>query len=329
MPRTNAVVWYCVTTDQGSNEFHARKQIRAATSSLKQVLFLDCNCLGHQGHLAVHAGLLFLDEALKEHQRTWKYYSSLAIFSSCVRDLASSVFQKWEQFYGSSSAMKHVRTLIPKSNAGRWGCVHEIEGRILQVPFHMWTHCLNHVILEKLQLSAEDLEVLKDVLPNDVARMFGSKKPKTGPTKPKAKTKKPGIDVGDGKVDTLAVEQMAEHAARIGRWRRHLLLTINDRLFGHLIEISHKARNPLIHFSSWLKQDIATEELNKIGGKLHQLICFKGAMFTQEFEDLLCCLLGEVGTFNLFSFEVTSTKVCLDWNTPHAAIDFRRGYRME
>ena len=307
MPRTNAIVWYCVTTDQGSNEFHARKQLRAMTSSLKQVLFLDCNCLEHQGHLAVHAGLLFIDEALKEHQRTWKYYSSLAIFSSCVRDLASSVFQKWEQFYGSSSAMKHVRTLIPKSNAGRWGCVHEIEGRILQVPFHMWTHCLNHVILEKLQLSPEDFEVLKNVLPNDVARMFGSKLPKTGPTKSKAKpkTKKPCIDVGDGKVDTLAVEQMAEHAARIGRWRRHLLLTINDRLFGLLIEISHKARNPLIHFSSWLKQDITTEELNKIGGKLHQLICFKGAMFTREFEDLLCCLLGEVATFNLFSVELS------------------------
>ncbi len=100
MPRTNAVVWYCVTTDQGSNEFHARKQLRATTSSLKQVLFLDCNCLEHQGHLAVHAGLLFIDEALKEHQRTWKYYSSLAIFSSVYGILLVRSFKNGNSFTG-------------------------------------------------------------------------------------------------------------------------------------------------------------------------------------------------------------------------------------
>lgn len=300
------MVWYCVTTDQGSNEANARKLIQVATESLEQVIFLDCNCLEHQAHLGVHAALVYLDEALKEHQRSFRYYSSLAIFSSVVRDLSRDMFQKWEEFFGSESAMDVVRTLVPKSSAGRWGCLHEIEERFLKAPQAMWAQCLNYVILEKLQLDSAEINSLQHILPNDVHRIFSSKAPKKKSAAKKPATATAGATTGntkqqqardtmeltsDGKVDLLSVETMAEHAKRIGRWRRHLLLTINDKLFGALVDITHMSRCPIIHLSHFLKQNMSMEEVANKGNKLHQLVCFKAAELREEFEELLCTLV--------------------------------------
>ena len=288
--RPQAVVWYCATTDQGSSEAAARKRIQHEVASLPQVIFLDTNCLEHQVHLSVRAALSYIDDALKEHQRGWRYYSSVAIFSSCARDLAGALFEKWWQVHGAESALKTVRTLIPKSNAGRWGCMHDIEERFLRAPQPSWAICLNHVILEKLDLDSAELACLKDVLPNDVHRMFASKAPKSkkkSDSKIKIGAAKGGQTDQTGHVDILAIEQMAEHAARIGKWRRHLLLTINDKLFGRLVEAMHVTRSPLIHCSNFLKQDLSDEDLLEKGNKLHQLICYKAEELRMEFDDIL------------------------------------------
>ena len=282
------MVWFCVTTDQGSNEMCARKHCLVATSTLDQCLYLDANCLEHQSHLGVHAALVFIDLALREHGRSWKYYSSLAIFSNCARDLASSIFNKWTEFFGSDSALQTVNALIPKSSAGRWGAIDQIEGRFLRAPQHQWAQCMNHVILEKLQLDSSEIDGLQGILPDEVHRIFASKAPKKkGKAKGKAKAAARADESGCGKVDLLAIEEMAEHAARIGRWRRHLLLTMNDRLFGCLVEVMHVSRAPLIHLSNFLKQDISDIELNRHGNKLQQLVCFKAGAIMAEFDALL------------------------------------------
>ena len=90
-----------------------------------------------------------------------------------------------------------------------------------------------------------------------------------------------------GAVDQLAIEQLAEYSARMNKWRRHVLLTMNDRLFGKLIAVMNVARGPLIHLSSFLKKTIATSELDERGSSLHQLVCFKARDIMSEFESLL------------------------------------------
>jgi len=57
---------------------------------------------------------------------------------------------------------------------------------------------------------------------------------------------------GLGSVNTLAVEEMAEMSAKIGKWHRHCLFTVNDRLFGVLVSAMSFARSPLRHLSASL-----------------------------------------------------------------------------
>ena len=97
--RKNAVVWYCCTTDRGSNEAQARKHILHMTADIPNVVFVDGDCFEHQVHLAVLGGLILTDEALKRHGRLFKYYASIAIFSACVRELANDVFLTWTKLF--------------------------------------------------------------------------------------------------------------------------------------------------------------------------------------------------------------------------------------
>ena len=289
-------MWYCCTTDRGSNETQARKHILRLTSDLDNVVFLDSDCFEHQVHLAVLGGLVLTDEALRSHGRSFKYYSTIAIFSACARELSNEIFATWINLYNAEDALKFAKTLVPKSNAGRWGCVDSIEQRLLGPPFDRWATVLNHVILRKLNLNAAELQSFSGLLPNDLLLLFMPKDTKTtaraGTAKAKAKSgaakAKASSNAGSSggaqaagaeKVDTLAIEQLAEYTRRIGKWRRQLLLTVNDALFSRLVRVVNTARKPLQHTSHYLKQD---------GGcKLLDLVCWKAESIRAEFDKLL------------------------------------------
>lgn len=291
--RKNAVVWYCCTTDRGSNEAQARKHILHMTADIPNVVFVDGDCFEHQIHLAVLGGLILTDEALKRHGRLFKYYASIAIFSACVRELANNVFLTWTNLFGPADALKFAKTLVPKSSSGRWGCVDSIEKRILAPPFGCWVSVLNRVLLKKLNPTADELKCFEGLLPNDLLTLFARQSQK--PEKPKQKAKprarkaavdsstvKGGAGTGAEKVDVLAIEQLAEYTARIGKWRRHLLLTVNDPLFSRVVSIIHCTRAPLMHTSHFLKKDE--------GRTLYHLVCHKCESIGKEFDDLFCFL---------------------------------------
>lgn len=165
-------MWCCCTTDCGPIEVNARKHILALTENIPNFIFVDGNCFEHQAHLAVLGGLALTDEALKRHNRPFKYYSSLAIFSACARDLSAEIYKIWTDLFGAVQANKYCKTLIPKSNAGRWGCVDAIERRLLDPPPGHWASCLTRAILKKLNLSESELASFKGILPNDLISLF-------------------------------------------------------------------------------------------------------------------------------------------------------------
>lgn len=287
----NGVIWFCCTTDRGSNESQARKHILQQTADMERCLFLDGDCFEHQCHLGVLSGLCLLDDALKLHGRPWKYYSSLAIFSACARDLSNDLFKVWEEVYGATDALKHAKKLIPRSSAGRWGCVDSIETRILAAPFSHWANCMTRVILKKLNLNESELRNLDGLLPNDLLNLFATtRKGKPGKRKTDSKTAAKDKEStstttttsggGAVKVDVLAVEQVAEYAARIGKWRRHCVLTFNDSLFGRVVKAANLSRAALIHTSNFLKQSTTPR-------KLFELVCHKAHSIMKEFDDLL------------------------------------------
>lgn len=161
-----------------------QKLILHLTAEIPNFLYLDGDCFEHQSHLSVLSGLGLTDDALKRHGRPFKYYSTIAIFSACARELSSEVFRVWNELYGAVDANKFAKTLVPKSSSGRWGCVDGIERRLLNPPFHQWVSCMTRVILKKLNLSESELNSFKGLLPNDVLNLFlmssTVKKPKGG-----------------------------------------------------------------------------------------------------------------------------------------------------
>lgn len=63
-------------------------------------------------------------------------------------------------------------------------------------------------------------------------------------------------------VDPLALEATKEYAEKMGRWRKRALATVQSSEFWACASAMHLAREPLIHFSSWVKQLIPAEEVD-------------------------------------------------------------------
>ena len=233
--RPNSAFWCVATTDRGSNECQARKHILALSADINNFIYLDGNCFEHSVHLAVQSGLVLIDTLLAQRQRQWRYYSSMAIFANCCRDLAKDFFAVWENRWGCESAMANVYKLAPKCISSRWGSVDSVEERFLQPALpEAWAHCLSKVALEKMDgfgdLDSTTLDQLSKMLPEDLKEAFSSKAKKAKSKKEaQSRVKSKGSRLGSvGGVDLLAIEEMAEFAARVSRWQRHLLLTIND-----------------------------------------------------------------------------------------------------
>lgn len=293
--RSNAAVWFCATTDRGSNETQARKHILAMTADIPQVIFLESDCLEHSLHLAVLGGLLFIDGLLQQLGRPWRYYSSLAVFANCCRDSAREIFTAWESMYGCHSAMEHAQALMPKCVSSRWGSVDSVEERVLQTGMSTWAPCVSKVFLEKILDTPVDdgfFDQVAKMLPNDLRAAFSSK---AGRAKSKKEAKKRTDSAGFGStttpvggVDLLALEELAEYSARVNRWQRHVLLTVNDRLFGCLIAVMHRSRSPIMHLSNFLKKTSTSKQTNReAGGSLFQLVSFKAAEVQSEFDSML------------------------------------------
>ena len=302
-----------MTTDRGSNEIQARKHILNLTSNIDRLIYLETDCFEHGLHLAVLGGLMFVDELLQRYQRPWKYYSSLAVLANCARDSAKDLFKSWESLYGCESAMQHVQTLLPKCISSRWGSVNCLEERLLKGGMSKFAHSLSKTFLQKVLAASDDSELdenflgqISSMLPEDLQTAFASKAKKARSKKEaaercgkkaaqsKSKKSKSGTSATAtlGGVDLLAMEELNEYTARVNRWQRHLLLTVNDRLFAGLVAIMNKSRQPIIHLSSFVKKTstltLSANSSNAAGGSLFQLVTFKALEVETEFDELLC-----------------------------------------
>lgn len=159
------------------------------------------------------------------------------------------------------------------------------------------THC-------KVRSKKRAAEIASEMLSNDSEKgkhsSSSSKQAKTnagtnskdGGATSSAKAKE-GTAQSIGAVDTLAVEQLAEITARTNRWNRHLLMTINDVLFGSFTEAIHFSRTPLDHLGNFLTLSDVKKDYGAKGAILCQLTCFKAKEIAEEFDDVLCALAFE------------------------------------
>ena len=244
-----------LTTDDGSNEKHGRKLTTVVTAEIPNFISLDSNCMEHQDHLIVLAGLTLCDEMLKAHKREWKYFSLLAIFAHVVRELAKSVFVYWTHMFGSRSALDVVKKLFPRPDSGRWGCIHELEKRMLAAGVSRLYTVLMWVLKEKMDVK----------------------------TTRRATTPSSGAMA----VNTLALEQMKEHTERVGKYRAYVIKWMDDPLLEKIVQVNQRLREPIIHLSTFLKKKLTDDDIDKYGNHLAQVVNFKADDIKQDLVNLL------------------------------------------
>lgn len=267
--------WFITTSDCGPNEVLARKYFAVLLKDHDNCFFLDANCFEHQAHLMVLSGLSLADKLLASQTQTisnsksgskpfsWRYYTSLAIVTNVLRSAAKDLYLQWCLLYGALDANKKVKKLFPKCQSGRWGSVHQTEERLIAAGF----------------------DQLREVVAILAKKFWGKKKQSrqaNGDDKENARPASESLNP-----DTLALEQCAEYSKRMGKWRTYAIASTEELMWGRLIEISHWARAPIMHFTHFVRRKVPSEELHSKGHSLCQLINGKAHSIFAEFSEML------------------------------------------
>ena len=288
----SGIMWFLATSDRGSNEVMNRKLMMCLTEKLDRAIFVDNDCWEHACQLCVLGSLKLVDQMLvlqrgqdTDQKRHWKYYSSIATVCNVCRDLARDLFDTWKALHGSESAMESARKLFPRCCAGRWLSISTSEDRIIKVGEDKFPGVLLAAIKKKKQ-KENDIGGKEHADQPDDDAGNNSKGKRRG--RPKKDSAEKSQDVGH--VDLLAVEQTKHYTETMGKWRRHAVETVSDKLWHRTVAVLNKVKGPLTHFSCFLKKTVKTEDLAQHGNTLHQLVCGRAESFLQEFRDLMCPL---------------------------------------
>lgn len=95
-------------------------------------------------------------------------------------------------------------------------------------------------------------------------------------------------------LDTLSLEATKEYTKKMGRWRRRAIEVSGDPLYWAIMVVMHSTREPLIHFSNWLKQKPKDDEsilqtstsTGTVRGKVSDIVNGKCEDIMKEFRRL-------------------------------------------
>ena len=86
-------------------------------------------------------------------------------------------------------------------------------------------------------------------------------------------------------------EAMAQYSAKMGRWRREVVLALSNSIWWCLLEVSHKARAPWHHFHLSIMKRSGRAGTRPDGDNGHGYVALlvngKAAMFAAQFDSLL------------------------------------------
>ncbi len=234
----------CVTTDGGSNELACRKAIAVLCKDIPNFWYFECTCLEHAHHLVCMGGLKLIDKLLKSHGgRSWKYYSSIAIFTNVSRSCAKDLYHVWCNLFGATSALERAKKLFPKCCSTRWGSIHVSEEMIIKAGCAPLKEALTYVIGEKQgKMSSKREKVVNSREENDL------------------------------NPDTLAIEAIQAFQLQMGKWRKHALAVLGDRIFQPLMKIMHRLREPVMRLSYFLKSKLSQQQIQLHGNHLSLLV---------------------------------------------------------
>lgn len=95
-------------------------------------------------------------------------------------------------------------------------------------------------------------------------------------------------------IDTLALESTKEYQIKMGRWRKRALTIATNSTFWAVMATMHRARQPLIHFSAFVKKAHRSQSQEFSDTKIVQIVSFKCKQIMAElFERLATPLPAE------------------------------------
>lgn len=301
---------YLCTTDRGANEVLARKIVLSETEHLEGCLFLDCDCLEHAPHLIVSSSLLFADELLEKYKRSWKYWSSLAIFANTTREIAGPFYHSYCSNFGALEGRK-VKAIFPKPMSQRWNRIHELETRLMRAGFYQIAVCLAEVLAHKY-IDAGEIDALAGLAGKERSASEDNdqtsgwhvlEKVRSAVTilKGRKASTKDDVEKIEARAKTtpnaLEIEQTKAYTICMSKWRGQALRTAADQLWGKMVCAMNFTRQPLMHMSFFLKKASSATQSNKDDfGALAQLVFGKAAEFHKEFDELLRPFASIYGT---------------------------------
>ena len=255
------------------------------------------------------SSLLFIDELLAAHGFSWKYYTSLAMFSHTARDVGKKLYETWCKEFGALSAKHSVKRLFPRAVSQRWGRLHELERRVLDAGPYKLAKCLLEILMNKpvdsdelaalpaipeettlavpSSANGEDWGMLRKQLAcahSNSARQTVQADDTLAPkqqTSTASQTKQKHIVKSTP--DELEIEQTKAYSVKMGLWRSRTLLAVTDLMWSRVVEIMHRLGSPVVHLSNFVKRVVPDDELQRVGGALAQLVTGKAMTIFREY----------------------------------------------
>ena len=260
-----------------SADVQATDVAKAAGFSLVVFAF-SLKCWMHQYHLIVQKSLATADLVLEDMQgfqnskRT--YFSTLAKILHCWRDNAIKFHSAWKQHYTPTDARLYGSTRPKLALVGRWGAVDDGEAHVLRPPIQQ----LRTVVQEVLPLPAALVSRA------NAAGAIADATP-LKPLEDAKSTSRPPKSQEDAKgTEELALAETQAHVAKMSRWKKDSALAIYDPIFlPVIVEIMHRARQPLLEWFNWMKEESGTpqrvviDDTSRVVGKLALMVWSKVA----------------------------------------------------
>ena len=168
--KDNAVFIFADTTDAGTDQSTRRKQTLAplGRSGLRNVFFVDMNCVLHQFHLCVKEQLEIVDAFLSQAQKAFpkalggftKYFASLGKAINYWWENVGDFVDLWEKFHGTKAPEGvNYRQYPLRLVSGRWGSVHAAESFFLDRQRKFLAPVWNALLSSKMKAKRdEDVE---------------------------------------------------------------------------------------------------------------------------------------------------------------------------
>ena len=225
------------------------------------MMYIQGACLMHQYHLAVQSGLSFTDTALKaeflpaELNGFCKYFASLAAVANSWREKASQVLDRWHAQFGADRlARQYPQHVI----SGRWGSVDAAESFYLARGRNRIQQVLLAVISKHMKAGR----------PTSADAEGRSKAPDAAGVGENQQTER-GADaeaIADG-------DDSAAYRIKLSKWYSTTFHAISNPVFWFVLEVSHRAREPLRHFFHFLQRHSSDKRLLRL--VTQRLACFR------------------------------------------------------